>query len=61
MYVYAYLCNVCVRGGGGGGGGGGVRVFVYMHVTMDVRIYLFILFSCMYLLMYVGIFTCKAP
>ena len=43
MYVYAYLCNVCVggaeRGGGGVGGAGVVRAFVYMHVTMDVRIY----------------------
>ena len=38
VYVYAYLCNVCVRGAGGGGGGV-VRAFVYMHVTMDVRIY----------------------
>ena len=37
VYVYAYLCNVCVWGARGGGGI--VRAFIYIHVTMDVRIY----------------------
>ena len=39
VYVYAYLCNVCVWGAGEGGGAGVVRAFVCIHVTMDVRIY----------------------